>query len=350
MQTRLTELLGIKYPIIQPAMGWVADEHLVAAVCNAGGLGFLPTVGITPEEQRQKIRWIKERIGNKPFGLNAHPIVPRYRDYIDMWIEEKVPVWGSAFRSPFRLFGIQKPKDLIYIPTVGAPRHAMSMEREGADAVIAHCMEGGGHAGGIAATVFIPKVSESVKIPVIAAGGFCDGKGLVGALAMGAEGVAMGTRFAITKECSLALEVKLKYLKDGEADVRGSYVFDGFFLNAIEGDKIKNYRGWWTHPWDIIPDFLHMKKKLGASLGQMIAMARFTRSMRVSLFQNLAGAAKQERGIIRCDFKRGLFPAGQVVGRINDIPTCSELIERMMQEAEETVRALGLKFAAPDVR
>lgn len=346
METRLTQLLGIKYPILQCAMGWVAEEHLVAAVCNAGGLGFLPTASVPVEEQREKVRWIKEQIGNKPFGINASPTVVGFKEHVQMWIDEKIPVWGSAVASPFRVLGMKKPTDVIYIPTIGAPKHGKAMEKEGADAVIAHCVEGGGHPGQLAASVFIPKVSEMIKIPVVAAGGFCDGKGLVAALAMGAEGIAMGTRFALTQECTLPEAVKQRYLKASESDTKIGYQFDGAYCRCMEGDKRKNYRGWWTHPWDVIPDFFLMKRDNRASFKEMKDRYFGARKMGVSPFQLLAGMSMHYKGLIRGDQKKGLFMSGQVVGRIDDIPTCSDLLDRIMREADETYKELGQRFSA----
>jgi len=328
-------------------MAEVAEPNLVAAVCNAGGLGFLPLSRITPEQLRQQIRRVKELVGNKPFGCSISPLVPDARRYIDVWIEEKVPVWGSAIRDPFRSLGIKKPKDIIYIPTVGNPRQAKRMEELGlADAAIVHCLEGGGHPGGIAASIFIPKAAEMLKIPVVAAGGFCDGKGLAAALVLGAEGVAMGTRFALTQESRLPDEVKSRYLATQEGEPKLSAIYDGIPCRTIEGDEIRPYRGWWTHPWDIIPDFLHEKRALEASLGQMIAQYRVFRSMGVNPLQMLVGMRKFDKGLSHGDLKRGLFWSGQVVGRINDIPTCSELIERTVREAEETIRTIAQRFVS----
>lgn len=347
MKTRLTELLGIKHPIIQPGMSNVADPDLVAAVCNAGGLGFLPLNPLPPEGLRQQIRRVKELIGNKPFGCNISPLIPGARRYIDVWIEEKVPVWGSAIRDPFRSLGIKKPKDIIYIPTVGNPRQAKRMEELGlADAVLVHCVEGGGHPGRIAASIFVPKAAEMLKIPVVAAGGFCDGRGLAAVLAMGGEGVAMGTRFATTKESRLSEEVKKLYLAAQEETPNLSKVYDGVACNTIEGDKIRPYRGWWTHPWDILPDFFHQKKALGADMGQMFTEAGDLRRMGVNPIQFLVGMRKFERGLYDGDVHRGLFWSGQVVGRINDIPTCQELIERTVREAEEIIKTLYQRFVA----
>jgi NAD(P)H-dependent flavin oxidoreductase YrpB (nitropropane dioxygenase family) len=348
MKTRLTELVGIQYPIIQPGMANVAEPELVAAVCNAGGLGFLPLGSVSPEDLRRRIRRVKELVGSKPFGCNMSPLMPGARRVIDIYIEEKVPVWGSAIRDPFRSLGLKKPRDIIYIPTVGNVRQAKRLEELGlADAAIVHCVEGGGHPGKLAASVFIPKAAQTLKIPVIAAGGFCDGRGLAAAITLGAEGVAMGTRFALTKESRLPEEVKKRYLATDEDEPNLSKIYDGITCNAIEGNKIRPYRGWLTHPWDILPDFLYQKKTVGISFMEMVTQARDLIKMGVNPIQHLVGMRKFQKGLVEGDLEKGLFWVGQVIGRINDIPTCRELIERTVLEAEETIKSMYTRFCFP---
>lgn len=344
MRTRLTELLGIKHPLIKPGMGMVSDVRLVAAVCNAGGLGFLPTSAEGPEDMRQQIHQIRELVGNKPFGCNISPLVPDFGRFIDVWIQEKVPVWGSAIRDIFRPLGIKKPKDIIYIPTVGTPQQAKRMEELGADAVLVHCVEGGGHPGSLGASVFIPRAAEVVKVPVIPAGGFCDGKGMAAALALGAEGIGMGTRFMMTRESRLPDEAKKRFLATEVTEPKLSTVYDGIAARAIEGYDIAPYRGWWTHPWDLPYEFLHLRKKLGISLGQMLAQARALRGVGSSPLQALAGVGRFEKGLVEGDVRKGLLYVGQVVGRVDDIPTCKELVERVVREAEETIAAMAHRF------
>lgn len=349
MKTRLTALLGIKHPIIQPGMANVAGPELVAAVCNAGGLGFLPLNPLPPEGIRQQIRRIKELVGDKPFGCNMSPLAPGADRYIKIWIEEKVPVWGSAIRDPFRALGIKKPKDIIYIPTVGNIQQAKKLEELGlADAAVVHCAEGGGHPGKLASSVFVSKAADVLKIPVIAAGGFCDGKGLASVLALGGEGVAMGTRFAMTQESELPDVVKKLFLATQEDQPNLSKIYDGIACNAIEGDQIRPYRGWWTHPWDIIPDLFHQKKNLGASWKQMFAQYRIMKQMNVDPIQVLVGMTKFEKGLINGDIHKGLFWVGQVVGRINDNPTAQEIIERTIREAMAIIKSMNERYVIPE--
>ena len=263
-----------------------------------------------------------------------------------MILKEKVPVWSSGLRDPFAMTNISKPENVIFIPTVGNVKQALKMEKAGADAVIVQGLEGGGHAGRIASTVLIPEVVKAVNIPVIAAGGFCDGRGLVAALALGADGIAMGTRFAITQESPLPLPLKPEYLKADDIDAVLSTVWDGLPMRVIRGEKMKRYRGWWTRFWQIIPSLLAVKKIYKASWRDMLTTANIVRQIHASLPQFLAGMEMYRRAFLTGNIERAYSPAGQVVGRIEDLPTCHEVIQHTVIEAEEIVRSLHSKYLA----
>jgi len=341
MKTRITEMLGIPHPIVQTGMGWVSDSNLVCASCNAGGLGILSPAGLTHEELRQEIREIKSRVNGKPFGVNLSPAVPGLRQFLEVIIEEQVPVLNSGLRNPFRLANMEKPEDLLYIPTVGNARQAVSSEKQGAAAVIVQGWEGGGHTSFIATTVVIPEVVKAVKIPVISAGGFSDGKGLVAALALGAEAIAMGTRFALAQESPLPSSIKEKCLKARSEDAEVSRIWDGFPQRVIRGEKMKRYRGWWTAPWRLPFDFLSTKRAYQTDLNSMMDTVKFLRSLGASIPQFMTGMEMYRRSTKLGDFSRAYFPAGQTVGLIEDLPTCSEIIERTVAEAEDIIRKLG---------
>jgi NAD(P)H-dependent flavin oxidoreductase YrpB (nitropropane dioxygenase family) len=343
MKTRITELFNIQYPIVQSPMASVARESLVIATCNAGGLGLFAPPGLAPEEARQQIRRIKEHTQGKPFGVNIMPIMPKVRDLIQILIEEEVPVWTSSFRNPFAFFKIKKPENILYIPAVGNAQQALSVEKQGADAVIVQSLESGGHSGLIASSVLIPEVARAVKIPVVAAGGFCDGKGLAAALALGAEGIAMGTRFAITQESPIPDQLKQRYIEAKDADAILTPIWDGMPQRAIS--RRQGYRGWWTHPWDILPSVLATKKEFNASWKEMMENTRFLRQMRCSPPQFAIGMSMFRQTLATGDIKRTFSPAGQVVGLIEDIPTCRELLERTVAEAEKIIRDLNTKVS-----
>jgi len=333
MKTRLTDLLNIRCPIIQSGMASVATPSLVSAVCKAGGLGILAAAGQSAEVLRDEIRQLQKTTDGM-FGVNLVPIAPRFPDHFRVALEEKVPVLCSGLRNPFSLTDTKKPAGMMYIPTVGNLKQALSVERSGADAVIVQGVEAGGHASKISSMVLIPEVAENVKIPVVGAGGFCDGRGLAAALMLGAEGIAMGTRFAITQESPIPAALKEIYLKSDTNDAVLSSVWDGFPMRVLRGEKMKRYRGWWTHPWDLPIMILSAKKAYGASWREMMAAVKGARLLHANLMQYLVGMEKNRICIVTGDISRGFSPSGQVVGRIKDIPTCQELINRIMAEAD----------------
>ncbi|MGD0795021.1 MAG: nitronate monooxygenase [Dehalococcoidales bacterium] len=280
MRTRITELFGIRHPIVQSPMAFVAHAPLVIATCNAGGLGLFGPPGLTIDEMRRQIREIKAGVGGKPFGVNILPIMPKVRELIQVLIEEDVPVWTSGLRNPLTVFKIKKPSHVIFIPAVGNVHQAISVEKSGADAVIVQSWESGGHASLIASSVLIPEAARAVKIPVVAAGGFADGHGLAAALALGAEGIAMGTRFAVTQESPIPEGLKKAFIEARDTDAVLSARWDGMPQRAMS--KMKHYRGWWTHPWDAIPNLLNSKKSFDASWKEILENARILMQMKVS--------------------------------------------------------------------
>ena len=351
MKTRITELLGIKYPIIQSAMIGVAYSPLVAAVSNAGGLGLLGSAAMPPEELRRNIREIRE-LTDKPFGANVTPQWPHYKQLVDVMVEEKVPVVSHGLGNPVEVLRKVKAAGMILIASVGTARQAVRAERDGADAVIVTGTEAGAHTSYISTLVLIPKAVDGVKIPVIAAGGFCDGKGLVTALSLGAEGIAMGTRFAMTQESSLHPNTKQWMLEADEGDPIASTSLDPLHLRAIWGEKLKRYWGWkwWARPWRVFPESLTTTKLSGISLREGIRMALKTKRIsRMSLSEMIQfhtrGAFAYTGAVFRGDRKWGAAPCGQVVGRINDLPTCREVIERIVAEAEQIIESTRAKLS-----
>ena len=338
MKTRLTELFGIEHPVVLSPMAFVSRASLVIAVCNAGGLGLFGTPGLTPDEVRREVREIKANVGGRPFGVNIMPAIPKIREIIRILIEEEVPVWTSSLRNPLTTLNIKKPEKVLFIPAVGNTRQAVRVEQTGADAVIVQSWESGGHASLIASSVLIPEVARAVKIPVVAAGGFADGHGLAAALALGAEGIAMGTRFAVTQESPMPESLKKCYIEARDTDAVLSSRWDGMPARMIS--KVVNYRGWQTHPWDIIPNVLISKKVLKCDWKEMIENAGMLSQMNCSALQFATGQALFQKSLTTGHIDRSFAPAGQVTGLINDIPTCSELIGRTVSEAEQVIRDL----------
>ncbi|MFC2022074.1 NAD(P)H-dependent flavin oxidoreductase [Chloroflexota bacterium] len=349
MKTRITELLGIKYPIIQSAMSHVAYPSLVAAVSNAGGLGILGAASMTPDDLRKNIKQIKE-LTDKPFGVNFLPYHPQAEEVQSVLVEEKVVVASYGRGDPQQIVARTKPHGIINMPTIGAVRHAVKTEGYGVDALICQGWEGGGHASYIATSVLLPLVVDTVTIPVVAAGGFCDARGLVAALAMGAEGIAMGTRFAMTKESPIPDNVKQIYLQASENDTVITPYVTGIrcrglknrLTDLLESERqglpiIKSIKG-----------FLEMRRSFNIPWWKLVASAiRMKQAYEVpmSSLGELAyasfGSQRMILGLIKGDAEMGFMPSGQVCGRLNGIPTCKELIESIVYGAEEILDRVG---------
>ncbi|RJR49505.1 MAG: hypothetical protein C4576_06785 [Desulfobacteraceae bacterium] len=340
METRITKLLGIKYPIVQGAMNYVSLPPLAAAVSNAGGLGILCLMSLTPEDARKSIREVKTRT-DKSFGVNIVRVTPYYREYVKILLEENVPVLSHGIGDPFAAIGMKKPPGIIFMPTVGTVKQAIEAEKLGADAVIATGSDAGGHVGRVPNTVLIPEIAAAVNVPVVAGGGYCDGKGLVSALALGAEGISMGTRFALTQESSLHPIAKEALLKASSRDVIITSTQDGFRLSCLVGRKIRNYRGWWSQPWKVIPSLLEAKNESKVTFRESIGVLRQMKSDKIPLFQWVVGWRRIVHGCMAGDVEGGLIPSGQVVGRVHEMLTAKEVVDRTMAESVEIMGKLA---------
>lgn len=215
--TELCELLGVKYPIMQGGMAWIADGVLAAAVSEAGGLGVIGAGNAPPEVVLQEIRKVKERT-NKPFGVNVYYLSPYVEEIIQVVLKERVPVITTGAGSPGKHIPFLKEKDIKVIPVVSSVALAKRLVRLGADGVIAEGMECGGHVGDLTTMAIVPQVVDAVSVPVIAAGGIADGRGLVAALALGAKGVQLGTRFVCATECTVHNDYKKAIVKAKDRD------------------------------------------------------------------------------------------------------------------------------------
>ena len=351
MKTRITELLGIKYPIIQGGMGLVSDVRLTVAVSEAGGLGVLSPFGMTGDELRESISSIREQT-DKPFGVNIMEGTPGGEEFGRIVAEERIPIVSHGKGSPAWLIHLTKGQVAIAMPTIGALSHAVKAEQDGADAIVVQGMEGGGHTGYISSLVLLPLVVSRVKVPVIAAGGFCDGRGLAAALALGAEGIYMGTRFAITQESPLNEAAKQRYLLASEKDTVVTPLVTGTRSRGVKNkltDLLELEGG--RFPWTMaIRSALRMRKTFHFSLLDMLLCGlKMKRASNVA-FKDLGSLVKGydtlEKFVKGGDIEWGWMPAGQVVGMIEDIPTCRKLIERTVKEAETILDTLGKKVRA----
>src|SRR5581483_3228831 len=275
LHTQLCDMLGCSYPIIQTAMGWVARPELVAAACNAGAFGFLAAAVMGPAEVAPAIERVRA-LTNRPFGVNFHMFQPGAERVVDTLIAEKVTA-VSFGRGPdrkiierFRRAGVK------CVPTVGALKHARKMAELGVDMLVVQGGEGGGHTGSVPSTILLPQVLDCVQIPVVAAGGFGDGRGLAAALAFGAQGIAMGTRFLMTRDCPVPDRTKQRYIEASTDDIFVTTRIDGLPQRMIRNrvaDRITR-AGRLSLLALAISSAWKLKRITGASVGQMLSAAR----------------------------------------------------------------------------
>jgi len=351
LETRLTEKLGCRYPIVQTAMGWVADPSLVAGSCNAGAFGFLAGATIPADKIEREILHVKE-LTDKPFGVNFHMYQPNAAQVVDLVVEHGVKA-VSYSRSPGAEF-IARLKDagVICMPTVGLPKHAIKAVELGADVVTVQGGEGGGHTGAIPTTLLIPQVVEAVgdKVPVVAAGGFKDGRGLIAALSWGAEGIAMGTRFLMTEESPVPRSTLQRYIdctNPGEIIVSKS--IDGLpqrmIINELLGRLEK--AGPLRKLAIAVSSGLAFRKHTGATfyglLKSALAMGRDDDMSAAQAIMSANAPMIIQKAMVEGEPENGVLPAGQVAGVIDQLLSCEELVSSIVMEAQQRLHALALR-------
>ncbi|MEX0171123.1 NAD(P)H-dependent flavin oxidoreductase [Streptomyces sp. LMG1-1-1.1] len=344
--TRLTELVGVRHPVVQTGMGWVAGPRLVSATADAGALGILASATMTVEQLRSAVREVKSRT-DAPFGVNLRADAGDAAERVGLIVDEGVRVASFALAPSRELIARLKDAGVVVIPSVGARRHAEKVASWGADAVIVQGGEGGGHTGSVATTVLLPQVVDAVDIPVVAAGGFHDGRGLVAALAYGAAGIGMGTRFLLTSDSTVPDAVKARYLAATVKDVTVTTKVDGLphrmlrteLVDALERSgrasallravrHASAFRRDSGMTWAaMIRDGLAMKHGKDLTWSQVLLAANTPMLLKASMVDG------------RTDL--GVMASGQVAGVIEDLPSCAELVDRVMAEARATIDALS---------
>ncbi|MDQ1071409.1 NAD(P)H-dependent flavin oxidoreductase [Streptomyces canus] len=345
METALTRLVGVRRPIVQTGMGWVAGPRLVSATANAGALGILASATMTVDRLRDAVREVKSRT-DAPFGVNLRADAADAGDRVRVIVDEGVRVASFALAPSPELIGALKEAGVVVVPSVGARRHAEKVAAWGADAVIVQGGEGGGHTGEVATTVLLPQVVDAVDIPVVAAGGFFDGRGLVAALAYGAAGVAMGTRFLLTSDSTVPDAVKARYLAATVKDVTVTRAVDGLPHRMLRTDLVESlentsrarsllragrhaaaFRRLSGLTWrQLLHDGLAMRHGKDLTWSQVLLAANTPMLLKSAMVDG------------RTDL--GVMASGQVAGVIDDLPSCAELVERIMKEAEEVLTGL----------
>ncbi|MDH0301665.1 MULTISPECIES: nitronate monooxygenase [unclassified Pseudomonas] len=346
LATRLTERLGCRYPIVQTAMGWVADPRLVAATCNAGGFGFLAGATIEPRHMEAAILETR-RLTEQPFGVNFHMYQANAADIVELVLRHQVRA-VSYSRSPGRqMIARLKDAGVVCMPTVGALKHARKAVEMGADVVTVQGGEGGGHTGAIPTALLLGQVLDAVDVPVVAAGGFKDGRGLAGALAQGADGIAMGTRFLMSADSPVPPATLARYLAvDDPAAVIVSRALDGLPQRMIRNELLDALEsGGALRRWLLaVRSGLAYRRYTGLSLGQLLGGAlKMRRAGELSAAQSLMAANAPmviQKAMVDGLPAEGVLPAGQVAAGIDSLPGCAELIEQIVRDAERHLGAL----------
>ena len=347
LRTALCRLIGIDHPVVQTGMGWVAYPPLVAAASRAGGLGILASATMDYGELVGAIAAVKAAT-DRPFGVNLRADAPDAARRIDLMAAEGVRVASFAQAPKPELIARAKEGGMVVIPSIGARRHAEKVAAWGADAVIVQGGEGGGHTGQVPTTLLLPQVVDAVgdAVAVIAAGGFFDGRGLVAALAYGASGVAMGTRFLLTRESPVGQAVKDVYLSKTVTDTVVTTQVDGVphrvlrseLVDALE--KAGAVRGLVGAARNALAFRRESRTSWGALVREGLAMRR---SQELSWSQVVMAANTPmllKAAMVDGRPDLGVMASGQVVGVIDDLPTCAELIERIMTEADAVLTRL----------
>jgi NAD(P)H-dependent flavin oxidoreductase YrpB (nitropropane dioxygenase family) len=349
LHTRICDLFGIEVPIVQTGMGWVAGPRLVSATAEAGGLGILASATMDFRQLQNALAEVKTRT-QRPFGVNLRADAVDINDRVKLLINEGVKVASFAQAPREDLIEALHNGGVLVMPSIGAKRHAEKVLGWGVDAVLVQGGEGGGHTGSVPTSLLLPQVVDAVNgaIPVIAAGGFFDGRGLVAALAYGADGIAMGTRFLLTADSAVPEAAKQFYLGKAVTETVVTTQVDGVPHRVLHTDLINDLESThgriWTFPralrnaWafrrmtgiplrDMAREGLAMRKSMGLTWTQTLMAANTPMLLKAALVDG-----KVESGVMA---------SGQVVGVIDDLPTCQELIDRIVAEADAVLDDLG---------
>lgn len=310
MKTEITKLLDIEYPILQGGMAWVAEYHLAAGVSNAGGLGIIGAANAPAEWVREQIRAAK-KLTDKPFGVNVMLMSPYAEDVARVIAEEGVKVVTTGAGNPEKYMELWKSAGVKVIPVVASVALAKRMQRCGADAVIAEGCESGGHVGESTTMALVPQVVDAVDIPVIAAGGIADGRGIAAAFMLGARGVQMGTHFITTDECQVHENYKAQILRAKDIDTRVTGRSTGHPVRTLRNEMTREYLE---------------KEKEGASFEELEALT-------------LGGL---RRAVQEGDVKTGSVMAGQSAGLVKETCSCKELVQRLVKETEALLKGTGI--------
>lgn len=305
MNTKITELLGIKYPIIQGGMAWIAESTLASAVSNAGGLGLIAGGSAPIDYLREQIRKTKAAVNGKPFGVNIMLMAPNAEDLAKLVIEEGVPVVTTGAGNPGKFMEAWKEAGIKVIPVIPSVALAKRMERAGADAVVAEGTESGGHIGENTTMCLVPQVADALEIPVIAAGGIADGRGIAASMMLGAEGVQVGTRFLAAEECQIHPTYKELVVKAKDTD--------SIVTGRSTGHPCRNVK---------------------TKFAKRLASGEKDGSLTPDEFEEIT-LGSLRKAVQDGNLDEGSFLCGAIAGMIKDVKPCKDIIEEMFSEAEK---------------
>lgn len=310
MKTELTQILGIEYPIIQGGMAWIAEYHLAAAVSEAGGLGLIGAANAPADWVREQVREAK-KLTDKPFGVNIMLMSPYADEVAKVIVEEGVKVVTTGAGNPEKYMPMWKEAGVKVVPVVASVAHAKRMERCGADAVVAEGCEAGGHIGETTTMVLVPQIADAVSIPVIAAGGIADGRGMAAAFMLGAKGVQVGTHFVVADECQVHENYKNMIIKAKDIDTKVTGRTTGHPVRALRNQMTKEY----------------LKKEAeGAPFEEL----------------ELLTLGSLRKAVVEGDVKMGSVMAGQSAGLVKEKLSCAQIIQKLMTEADALLKGTAV--------
>jgi NAD(P)H-dependent flavin oxidoreductase YrpB (nitropropane dioxygenase family) len=327
-------------------MGWVSGPRLTAATSSAGGLGILAAATMTYDELASAIADVRSRT-DSPFGVNLRADAGDVAQRVQLLVREQVRVASFAMAPRRELIDALQAGGVLVMPSIGAKRHAEKVAAWGVDAVLVQGGEGGGHTGQVPTSLLLPQVVDTVSVPVVAAGGFFDGRGLVAALAYGAAGVAMGTRFLLTSDCEVPQSVKDVYLAKSVTDTVVTRQVDGVPHRVLRTDLVERLEaaGAARRLSGALRSATAFRKLAGTSWPAMLREGRAMRATQELTWSQvlMAGNTPMLLRAAMVDGRPdlGVMASGQVVGLIDDLPSCAELLERIMREATETLDRLS---------
>jgi enoyl-[acyl-carrier protein] reductase II len=341
MKTRMTELLGIEHPVMLAGMAFISLPKLVAAVSNSGGIGMLNSVAYAPDRVRAVIKQVKS-LTDKPFGVNATLVMPNARENIEIALEEKVPIINYALGKGDWIIKAVHGYGGKVLATVAIEKHARRAEADGADALVVTGHEAAAHGAEVGTMVLVTTIARQTKLPIIAAGGFCDGRGLAAALVLGAHGISMGTRFMLTQECEMHPKAKDHSLKATMEDTLCSEKIDGLPGRWLKNPAAAKMAGGKPSPFQALSSAMRIKRMIDVPFYKLLLGGLKQRGVQ-DLARQAVGLKGLRVAIENGDLETGVLPISQAIGLMKDLPTCKELIERIVSEARECIEDVRKK-------